>query len=1115
MEENQNTNNMLKGIKEGIEKAAKEEVKGKVKKHIIAFIIAHIVPILIYMSIFIVAFILFSAIIKYLKINDGSYKEGNYKNVDYVVSETVTNKVSASDITGNESSGYKLNIDLDAKVDEILKTLEAAQENNNFDGDLTNISMPGDGKGTKIETYLSEEHRKEYLKDFIKAELITQYPDLRNNPDALLPEGELQGVIKIRRAMSDGSKKTLRYVDEETFNSYIDRYNRNGDATAVDYFTLNSSGDLVVAKWNKTTNRLDLKNSGDSSPDSRNPSTKEEYKPGVQYVFNMTKVSINYRAMVEKYSMPFDFLWALLAMTEDEEFAHNLSKLALNSEIEFTVNDNKTTVTTTEVYTYKKQTKNVTTVNTIITAQIGGSSVSKNYEKVQTKINDPIDYTITKTIVEEDTNPIIDLTSANTWIAKYKNIYVNQIEDERKETKDTIKIDDTDYEKTSERILTKDKNSQEEMLSDDFVKECLDAEKEDMKNNKRNEIIEKEIENLLNQKIAEKRDASIQSDIFYNVINQVRQNILTNINENKYSDELFRTWNISNRIDSYKGKLISERTAGITNDQTIKAIKESVNSIKNDDVINMMKEVINVVNSIDRDEAVNRNIQSEVKEVKYEYYRKTTNQEINTTITINSNRYIQGTPTIEEKLDKEATEENFVTLFNKSPKAINTLESTPDWVCEMLESSPKTADMVDLFKYIMYKASNKSYGVETFDFNEYNPNIMNSVGNGIVSITGNTVQQKVWNALVSAGFSDYAAAGAMGNINGESGFNPNAEEGPYPQGYGLCQWSYERRTNYEAFAASKGKDVSDANTQIEFFLGDLGVEGFVTKYNENMKAHRYSASDRGWTNAPDNNKYGYDDWVNAKSAEEASKIYQIWYEGPASYHSEREEWAKTYYETYEGIKPEIANSSGIYTGNVTYTNSGSGLGYSRTVQSSGKTYKVYDQTSFSGKIPSSGCSITSESIVLSGYRPELAYTPENMAKYCGYSYPRSLNQIASDLTTLGVASTAYSISGSTTQIAEINITFKKQAINNINTNLKEGKPVIILVTDSRVYANKYTRAAHYMVLTGFNNVGKPVIADPYGSRIWEEDSVEDLVNYFIYEPSPSGAERGYVLINKK
>lgn len=73
----------------------------------------------------------------------------------------------------------------------------------------------------------------------MNAEVVTQYPDLRKDPDkkidwdkVLKDSDSLQGIIKFKRAGTDNTKTTMTYVDQETFQGYIDEYNKTGSETA-------------------------------------------------------------------------------------------------------------------------------------------------------------------------------------------------------------------------------------------------------------------------------------------------------------------------------------------------------------------------------------------------------------------------------------------------------------------------------------------------------------------------------------------------------------------------------------------------------------------------------------------------------------------------------------------------------------------------------------------------------------------------------------------------------------------------------------------------------------------------------------------------------------------
>lgn len=72
-----------------------------------------------------------------------------------------------------------------------------------------------------------------------------------------------------------------------------------------------------------------------------------------------------------------------------------------------------------------------------------------------------------------------------------------------------------------------------------------------------------------------------------------------------------------------------------------------------------------------------------------------------------------------------------------------------------------------------------------------------SAGSTQSQLRGGSNAEKVWNYFIGRGLSPIAAAGAMGNIEQESGFDPWVNEGGNSIGFGLIQWSYERRTKVE------------------------------------------------------------------------------------------------------------------------------------------------------------------------------------------------------------------------------------------------------------------------------------------------------------------------------
>ena len=84
-------------------------------------------------------------------------------------------------------------------------------------------------------------------------------------------------------------------------------------------------------------------------------------------------------------------------------------------------------------------------------------------------------------------------------------------------------------------------------------------------------------------------------------------------------------------------------------------------------------------------------------------------------------------------------------------------------------------------------------------------------------MTKDELTQYFWNFCRNKGLPEKATSAVMGNIEKESGFDPNIVEGGSGVGFGLCQWSYERRTQLESYGTS-------INHQFYFFWSELTGE---------------------------------------------------------------------------------------------------------------------------------------------------------------------------------------------------------------------------------------------------------------------------------------------------
>ncbi|MEU4839562.1 phage tail tip lysozyme [Nocardia testacea] len=80
--------------------------------------------------------------------------------------------------------------------------------------------------------------------------------------------------------------------------------------------------------------------------------------------------------------------------------------------------------------------------------------------------------------------------------------------------------------------------------------------------------------------------------------------------------------------------------------------------------------------------------------------------------------------------------------------------------------------------------------------------------------------KEMYDYLIKKGFTPAQAAGILGNLQVESGFDTGAYN-PGEGAIGLAQWLGGRRANLEAFAASRGRDVTSWETQLDFMVYEL------------------------------------------------------------------------------------------------------------------------------------------------------------------------------------------------------------------------------------------------------------------------------------------------------
>ena len=205
--------------------------------------------------------------------------------------------------------------------------------------------------------------------------------------------------------------------------------------------------------------------------------------------------------------------------------------------------------------------------------------------------------------------------------------------------------------------------------------------------------------------------------------------------------------------------------------------------------------------------------------MKAEYYTAVVGRNIHVYTKTEGLIYVSSPATVREKVELTGNENNFVKIYT-SPKHATTasnIHSAPDWLYLLLSQNSSTANMVDVTKYLLYKATDYDYGVQSYDFSVYKPENFKKLYDKFSNLDG--VPGKVYNFLLSKGVSPAGAAAVLGNIQEASNFEANTTSSN--GGNGLCLWKNDRFKNLQSWASSNHKAWTDVTTQLEFMWSEL------------------------------------------------------------------------------------------------------------------------------------------------------------------------------------------------------------------------------------------------------------------------------------------------------
>lgn len=433
----------------------------------------------IIIGLIIILIVFLSSSLYYITLDDGTYKEDkgsvSYKAAKYTSGVSVTEK----GLSTKES------------VEDLWKQMKE--------------------DGAPINNYLES---AEELQKLTNAEIVTQYPKIG--------KGELDGIIEFNRIKSDGTTKKLSFIEKSRFDQLQEECESNGKTDILNYFTLDDNSNVIIAILNKTIETITTTDENiDINDYTSTDLDKIDNSTFSKTIYTVSQTKINYKSAVEKYTMPFQYLWSLLVITEDKDFVMGLADLVNKSQIIIGIYDNNTTVTNSEKYTYTNQKRTDTYVELNVKKDLGVtgydterywlSSESPNaVEKYNSKYE--ADYekspqTVEYTKVKDTTTVSTNIDKVDTWIIKSESKNERSESNQVNQSDNTTELEDTTFEETADSPNSSEDNA--DLLKNEHAKQ-----------------FEKEVSNYINNKANKKNKKSeveikkVECRYFTNVIDR-------------------------------------------------------------------------------------------------------------------------------------------------------------------------------------------------------------------------------------------------------------------------------------------------------------------------------------------------------------------------------------------------------------------------------------------------------------------------------------------------------------------------------------------------------------------------------------------------------------------
>lgn len=714
MDEENNNNGFFKEQAYKAKEKLKDEGKKQAKKKLVQLIASHPMGALIVLGVIVAVIILvilfagFEDIIIFDWAQDASNAKKEAINLS-LTSDATDNENTKITVSKTDDGNYNISNnyteeELNNIKEEINQTTIDSSKFTDFEIGIIGALLDN---GVDIDDY--EEDELKCLPAFIKAEACTQYLDLRKNsekfdtsgnykPEQLnnLKENEVPGIILVQRTNTNSNNPTtLEYKKKDEFDQLVTNNNKD----VINYFTINEKANLVIAKWDHTVVKVN-----GNYPEN----LSEEEKVQARDDMIITTTEIPYMQYVTKYTLPFDFLMQLLAITEDTNFCREVADIVLGSKIIINIQEEETITTTTEVRTYDVHSKEEKIIDYNIEPNLESQ---KDYliEKVQddegnkcTTYNNKTDIvTITTTNTSHTYN--FEILESDTWIAHYKKTYQKQqpeIQPAVNNSVDSI----GEYQQGEETTII-DTN---EIQKDKDVSE--------FKKNKEKEYKDKVP--VPNVKVST-HTKGLFSDRTYKEISITPKG--------KFSDNLSSYEFDQKEIMGEGGNITYGYEMPTSFTVTTKRTSELPFEVNFDYRLN--NNYTYSLNNTNKDDVLKCNIS---KLLIRPYNKINLNNNITTTITKYPSDPNPTTNTHIYAKDENGNFEKFLVAYNNNKDARDMINSIDLWLFEMMEENESTINLLDIVKYLLYMYDGTDYGVTELDLSLFNPDGFSTlnIGNG-------------------------------------------------------------------------------------------------------------------------------------------------------------------------------------------------------------------------------------------------------------------------------------------------------------------------------------------------------------------------------------------------